>query len=144
MKLKNLFLGIFVSVLCVGFITSCSSDDDDYAPGIVGNYVGVIPGTDDINISIEAIGTNKVKLTTANSFSYINFLIPIIECEVTTSKGVLTATNLSGEATVSIDGLGPVTVNISGGIEPLTGMGTINVSVTGQIIPLAVTRVIEN
>jgi hypothetical protein len=53
MKLKNLFLGIFVSVLCVGF-TACSSDDDDntdYAPGIVGTYQGLINGMDNININ---------------------------------------------------------------------------------------------
>ncbi len=147
MKLKNLFLGIFVSVLCVGF-TACSSDDDDtdYAAGIEGTYQAT--GTNG-NIIIEIVkdGNNQVKITTS-AFDYTipnfaTYSISSVTGTATTSQGALW-TNLSGTATATVLGVGTPTASLSGGINPELGSGTINIDAIGMTIPLIVTRVIAD
>jgi hypothetical protein len=82
-----------------------------------------------VNITIERVGDNQIKLTTVNfEYSLGVTTIPIasIECTATTSKGALTITNFDGNANASVLG-NAVPVTISGGIDPTTKIGSINI-----------------
>ncbi len=127
MNARKLFLGLFLSVLCVGF-TACGDDDDkvttDYAPATEGTYTGTISKEGAVivtnaQVTVKRIDVNKVNLTTPSMSIQVlqvgTVAIPEITCEATVGEGG------------SITGTTNTTVTLPNGPQmiPVTVSGTI-------------------